>query len=71
VTSGSDEERAKRRIAYALAQRVPELEAAPTPRDAPQTTAEDTEGHEERPFTEEAQEGAQRRSWWRRWLGFE
>jgi hypothetical protein len=29
------------RIAYALAQRVPQLEAAQEPREAPQTTAED------------------------------
>ena len=36
-----------------------------------ETAAEDAEGHEERPFTEEAQEAARPRSWWRRWFGFE
>ena len=58
-----------RRIAYALAQRVPELEAAPQPREARQTAAEDDGGVEPRPATEEAQEGAQPSSWWRRWFG--
>jgi hypothetical protein len=32
------------RIAYALAQRVPELEAAQEPREAPQTPVEEPEG---------------------------
>ena len=48
-----------------------ELAALQEARDAPQTTAEDAEGPRERPFTEEAQEGTQPRSWWRRWFGFE
>jgi hypothetical protein len=60
-----------RRIAYALAQRVPELEASPTPGESPQTVAEDTGGAEPRPAPEGAQEAAQPRSWWRRWFGFE
>ncbi len=65
-----------RRIAYALAQRVPELEAAQEPREAaqepreaaqeprepPQTSAEDPGGAEPRPPAERAQEGAER-SW--------
>jgi hypothetical protein len=51
-----------------LAARLAALEEA---RGAPQTAAEDAEGPEERPFTEEAQEAAERRSWWRRWFGFE
>jgi hypothetical protein len=36
------------------------------PPGSPQAPAEETEGHEERPFTEEAQEAPGRRSWWRR-----
>jgi hypothetical protein len=58
-----------RRIAYALAQRVPELEAPPAPREAPQTAAEEPEGSEPHPATGGAQEAAQPRPWWRRWLG--
>ena len=46
-----------------------ELAALREARESAQTAAEDTEGHEERPFTEEAQEGSERRSWWRRWFG--
>ena len=60
-----------RRIAYALAQHVPELEASPTPRETPQAPAADNGGVGGRPTTEGAQEAAQPRSWWRRWFGFE
>ena len=56
-------------IIAGLVQRVPELEAPPTPREAPQTTAEDAGGVEPRPATEGAQEGSERRPWWRRWFG--
>jgi regulator of protease activity HflC (stomatin/prohibitin superfamily) len=65
-----------RRIAYALAQRVPELEAPPAPRDAPQTAAEAAGGAaaaggaEPPSTTEGAEEGTERRSWWRTWFGF-
>ncbi len=53
-----------------LARRVPELEAPQEPRDAPQTAAEAPEGPEPRPATGGTREAA-RRSWWRRWFGFE
>ena len=60
-------------IIAGLVQRVPELEspAAQEPREAPQTTGEDAGGSEPHPDTEGAQEGAERRSWWRRWFGVE
>ena len=45
-------------------------EASPQPRESPQTAAGEAEGRG-RPFTEESQEGSERRSWWRRWFGFE
>ena len=64
--------RENRRIIAGLVQRVPELEApaAQEPREAPQLVAEEPEGAEPRPATEEAQEDAQpRSSWWRRWFG--
>ncbi len=48
----------------------PQLEApaSPTPREPPQTAAEDAGGAEPRRATEGAQE-APERSWWRRWFG--
>jgi predicted ArsR family transcriptional regulator len=57
--------RENRRIIAGLVQRVPELEA---PRNGYETAAEDA-GGVERPFTEEAQEAPERRSWWRRMFG--
>ncbi len=57
-----------RRIAYALAQRVPELEAAPEPREAPQTAAADDGGSEPHTTPQEAPRDAQRRSWLHRFF---
>ena len=62
-----EESRRKDHIIMTLAQRVPELEASPTPREAPQTAAEGAGGVEPHPATEEAQEGSER-PWWRRLL---
>lgn len=75
-----DEElRRKDTIIMQMAQRVPELPLAPSQelRDAPETDAEASEGTEPRPDTVGAQTGARepegtaRRSWWRKWFGFE
>jgi hypothetical protein len=66
-----EESRRKDAIIMTLAQRVPALEAAQEPRDAPQTPDEDAGRSEPRPTPGEAQEAAQPRSWWRRWFGFE
>ncbi len=57
-----------RRIVAGLVQRVPELEA---PRNGHEATAAAAGGVEPRPAQGGAQEGAERRSWWRRWFGFE
>jgi hypothetical protein len=57
-----------RRIIAGLVQRVPELEA---PRNGHQTATAEPDRDEPRPATEGASEGADRRSWWRRWFGFE
>ena len=46
-----------------------ELAALREARESPRTAAEEPEGSEPRPATEEAQEAAQPRSWWRRMLG--
>jgi len=52
-----------------LVERVPQLEAPQAARDAPQTAAGEAEGHEDRPLTEDTQEVAQPRPWWRRMFG--
>jgi hypothetical protein len=52
-----------------LTERIPQLEAPSEPRESPQTVEEEPERAEPRPATGDAQEGAQRRSWWQRWFG--
>jgi hypothetical protein len=53
-----------------LTERIPELEAPPEERESPETAREEPQRAEEpRPATGGAQEGVQRRSWWRRILG--
>ncbi len=67
--------RENRRIIAGLVQRIPELEAAPEPRDEPEPVREDTGGVEDRGERAEAQEAAReseetaRRPWWIRWFG--
>jgi hypothetical protein len=62
-----------RRIAYALALRIPELEpplGTPSPEPhAPETDAETGEGTDTPPDRSGPETGVQRRSWWRRFLG--
>ncbi len=60
--------RENRRIIAGLVQRIPELEAAPEPRDEPESGAEASEGASPRSDTVGAQTSA-RRPWWLRWLG--
>lgn len=68
VEDWKDESRRKDAIIMSLTQRIPELEAPREPRDAPQTTAEDAGGSEPTSANGGAQEGSERRSWWRRLL---
>ena len=65
-----EESRRKDSIIAALTQRIPEIEApaSPEPRESPQTVDEASEG-EPRSYASGAQEGVQRRSWWRRIIG--
>jgi len=63
-----EEIRRRDHIIAGLVERIPELGPAQTPRDAPQAHDEDARGAEPPPATEEAQEGSERRSWWRRLL---
>jgi hypothetical protein len=69
-------EEAERRhdtIVMRMAERIPELEAPPTPapREAPQTVAEEPEGMDAPIASPTSQETAEpRSSWWRRFLGY-
>ncbi len=67
-----EEIRRRDHIIAGLVERLPALEAPASPReprDAPQAPAEGSEGSEPRPANAGAQEGAERRSWWRRMFG--
>ena len=57
-----------RRIAYTLAQRVPELESPREEPRGPETVTETTEGID---TPTDRETSVQRRSWWRRFFGFE
>jgi hypothetical protein len=57
-----DANRENRRIIAGLVQRVPELEAAPEPRESPQTASE----HQGSGTAPPEDGGAEKRSWWRR-----
>ena len=57
-----DANRENRRIIAGLVQRVPELEAAPEPRESPERAQEESSKGATTPRQEEA---SQRRSWWR------
>ena len=61
--------RENRRIIAALTQRIPELEPPRGPRDGRETGSDAEGGLEPRPGTGGAQEGAEPRSWWRRFFG--
>jgi hypothetical protein len=54
-------------ILMQMAQRIPELEAAPEPRETPQTPSEQR-GNGTAPPEDG---GADKRSWWKRFFGFE
>ena len=68
-----EEIRRRDHLLAAALERIPELLPSPgtEPQESPQTVAEDAGGSEPHPATEGPQEGAEPRSWWRRWFGFE
>jgi excisionase family DNA binding protein len=66
-----EENRRKDEIIMQQAVTMRQITAAQEPRESPETVAEEPEGPEEPPFTEEAQEDARPRSWWRRFFGFD
>jgi hypothetical protein len=52
-----------------LTERIPQLEAPSEARESPGTVEEEPDSVESRPDVPGAQDGAQRRSWWRRIIG--
>jgi hypothetical protein len=62
--------RENRRLLAAALERIPAIEAAPEPRDEPETSRQDAGGVEDRGERAEPQTGAQeaRRPWWLRWM---
>ena len=68
LVTRNEELRRKDHIIAALTERIPELEASPEPREAHVTDSEEAARDTASP---EQQEPAQRRSWWRTFLGLE
>jgi hypothetical protein len=68
VESWREESRRKDAILMTMAQRIPELEAAQEPREAPVAPSEEADNGKTPP---EQQEPPQRRSWWREFFGLE
>ena len=66
LAQANERDRENRRIIAALTSRIPTIEAPPEERESPETVKEEPERAEPRSATVEAQEGAQRRSWWSR-----
>jgi hypothetical protein len=66
----TEERRRHDTIVAALTSRIPELEAPQERPHAPETATAGAD-RVERPATDGAQEGTERRSWWRRFFGFE
>jgi len=67
-----EEREARRRADTLLArlmERLPELEAAPEARGAPETAAPDTQRGEPRGGATDAERAGERRPWWQRWFG--
>jgi hypothetical protein len=69
VRSLEEANRENRRIIAALTSRIPAIEAPQEATDPPETVEGEPERAEPHPTTGGAQEGVQRRSWWRRVFG--
>jgi hypothetical protein len=72
LATRDEELRRKDHLLAAALERIPELLPSPDaePREAHQTVAEEPDIEEHRPATDGAQEGSERRSWWRQFFGF-
>jgi hypothetical protein len=69
LQQANERDRENRRIIAALTSRIPAIEAPADERESPQTVGEEPERAEPRSGAREAQEGAERRPWWRRLFG--
>ena len=69
VRSLEEANRENRRIIAALTSRIPAIEAPQEARESPQTVEEEPQRAEPRPDAPSAQEGVERRPWWRRIFG--
>ena len=58
-----------RRLLAAALERIPQLEAPREQPESPQTVEDEPGGTSPRPDASGPQTGAERRPWWRRWLG--
>jgi hypothetical protein len=65
----TEERRRHDTVVAQLTSKIPAIEAPQEPTEAAETVEEEPERAESHPTTGEAQEGAQRRSWWRRVFG--
>jgi hypothetical protein len=70
LDEANERDRENRRIIAGLVQRVPELEAPPEPREG-RVTASDGLQRGVREDQREAENGLERRSWWRAFFGLE
>src|SRR5829696_654907 len=66
LEEANERDRENRRIIAALTSRIPAIEAPQEASEAAETVEKEPERTEPRPATGVAQEGVQRRSWWRR-----
>ena len=72
LATRDEELRRKDHLLAAALERIPELPSPEAePQDVHETATAEPDREEHRPATDDAQEGAERRSWWRRWFGFE
>src|SRR5215212_12190578 len=69
IRSLEEANRENRRIIAALTSRIPAIEAPTEARESPQTVEEEPQRAEPRPDAPSAQEGVERRPWWRRIFG--
>ncbi len=69
ITTRDEEIRRRDVIISQLTERIPAIEAPRDEPEVPETVEEEPERAEPRSGTSGAQEGAQRRSWWRRVIG--
>jgi excisionase family DNA binding protein len=72
LEQANERDRENRRIIAALTSRIPELPAASSaPRESPEMADDEQQGRGPTPEAGGHQEGTERRSWWREFLGMD